>query len=470
LEARAPIEEAGMTVDRDESYVRILESLCGVTDVSGPSMVVVEEVSRLTGCEAVGLRIFNGKDDFPFLAHRGFSSEFMEKEQSVCVRDDSGRIIRDEKERSLLRGMSGNVLQGRTDSALRCFTSEGSFWTGSLSRLIKDDRYGLNAADTDSLGGKHDFESIALVPLRSSDRIVGLIHACSNRRDRFTPENVALLEKIGNRIGAAFETAWRQKVLARFERECAHRWRGTETIFALGEMSATLAHELKTPLSGMMLSATRLKKALKTLSGNEKLVNIIEQLESSISTLSETVTHAARMIQEPKLELVEVDVNMVVEEALSLMEQRAAAQKVSIIREYNTRLPKIKVDSNVLMRALLNLIVNALDAMPSKGLLRVMTLESGKKDFIDIIISDTGPGIDPAEVESLFKPFSSKKSGGSGLGLAIVRKIVELHSGTSTLRRAATGGTEAIVTLPVGTERPDESEVWIVERKKGVQE
>jgi signal transduction histidine kinase len=176
------------------------------------------------------------------------------------------------------------------------------------------------------------------------------------------------------------------------------------------------------------------------------------------------------MIQAPKLELVEVNVNEVIEEAVSLMEHRAAVQNVSIIREYNEHLPKIKVDSNVLMRALLNLIVNALDVMPSSGTLRLLTKKAERKEFVDIIIADTGPGIDPNEVESLFKPFSSKKSGGSGLGLAVVRKIVELHSGTTTLRRAAIEGTEAVVTLPVGEERPDESEVWIVQSKKGVQD
>jgi signal transduction histidine kinase len=339
-----------------------------------------------------------------------------------------------------------------------------------LSHLLKSNQSTLSAINVETLGKEHGFESITLVPLRAADRIVGLIHAGSRRQGCFTSGIILFLEKLGKRIGAAFESTWRQKVLSRFARECENRWRGTETIFALGEMSATLAHELKTPLSGMMLSATRLKKALKASSGNEKLVAITEQLESSISTLSETVLHASNMIQEPKLELVEVDVNEVIEEAVSLMEQRAAAQNVSIIREYDNHLPKIKVDSSVMMRALLNLIVNALDVMPSSGTLRLLTKEAEKKDFVDIIIADTGPGIDPKEVESLFKPFSSKKSGGSGLGLAVVRKIVELHSGTTTLRRAAVRGTEAIVTLPVGMERPDESEVWIVQSKKGVKD
>jgi len=459
-----------MADDYDKSYVKILESLCGVSDFSEPSAVIVKEVIRIAGCEAAGLRVFDGKDDFPFLSDIGFENEFTESEQSLCVRDDSGRIVRDETERSLLRGMSGIVLRGEANSALPCFTREGSFWTGSLSQLLKSDQTNLKAEDFETLGREHGFESIALVPLRAADRIVGLIHACSRRQRCFTHETITFLERLGLRIGAAFESTWRQKVLSRFARECENRWRGTETIFALGEMSATLAHELKTPLSGMMLSATRIKKALKASPGNEKLVAITEQLESSISTLSETVTHASSMIQEPKLELADVDVNEVVEEAVSLLEQRAAAQKVSIIREYDDHLPKIKVDSNVLMRALLNLVVNALDVMPSSGTLRLLTKEAEKKDFVDIIIADTGPGIDPGEVEFLFKPFSSKKSGGSGMGLAVVRKIVELHSGKTTLRRAVTGGTEAIVTLPVRKERPDESEVWIVQSKKGVRD
>lgn len=456
-----------MPDEYDKSYVKILESLCGVADFSEPSNVIVKEVKRIAGCDAAALRVFDGKDDFPFLSDIGFEKQFIESEQSLCVRDDSGRIVRDKTERSLLRGMSGKVLRGQTSPSLPCFTKGGSFWTSALSKLHESDLKDLISEDFETLGKAHGFESIALVPLRTADRIVGLIHACSRRKDCFTRDTIKFLEKLGIRIGAAFESTWRQKVLSRFARECENRWRGTETIFALGELSATLAHELKTPLSGMMLSATRLKKALKS-TGYDKLVAITEQLESSISTLSETVSHASSMIQEPKLELAEVDVNEVIEEAVSLMEQRAAVQKVSIIREYDDHLPKIKVDGNVLMRALLNLIVNSLDAMPLSGTLRLLTRKAAKKDFVEIIIADSGPGIDPGEVDFLFRPFSTKKSGGSGMGLAVVRKIVELHSGEATLRCAVTGGTEAVVTLPVGKKQPDESEVWIVQSKKGV--
>jgi two-component system sensor kinase FixL len=229
----------------------------------------------------------------------------------------------------------------------------------------------------------------------------------------------------------------------------------------MGEVSATLAHELKTPLSGMMLSATRLKKALKKRDDAGKLVAITEQLESAISTLSETVSHASGMIRKPVLELKDTDLNETIEEALTLFEPRAEGQGVRILREYAARLPMVKADGNVLMRAFLNLIENALDVMPASGILRLETRKAGD-DHVEAVVSDTGPGIDPEKAESLFQPFFSEKKGGTGLGLAVVRKIVELHEGTVSLRPAGGRGTEAVVRFPFGEVRPSESVVSMV--------
>jgi signal transduction histidine kinase len=446
--------------------LKILESLCGINEFSEASSVIVEEVSRITDCEAVSLRVYDGKDDYPFLASKGFEEDLIESEKSLCIRDDAGRIVRDEKERCLLKGIFGIVLRERADRSLPFFTEKGSFWTNSMNLLL--DKYGksLSYLEKDGLGIAQGYESVALIPLRAADRVVGLIQIYCHQPDRFSSERIEFLEKLGLKIGEAFDSIWRQKVLSRFARECEDRWRGTETILAIGEMAATLAHELKTPLSGMMLSATRLKKALADLPGQEKLVAITDQLESSISTLSETVTHTSGLIREPKLELMETDVNEALEEAVSLMETRAATQGVSIVREFEDQLPKVKADSNCLMRAFLNLIVNALDVMPASGFLRLKTRNVDRddedKESIEIVVRDTGSGIDPEEVDSLFKPMSSKKSKGTGLGLAVVRKIVELHSGTVTLRPASGDGTEAVVRLPVEARGPKDSEVWMV--------
>jgi signal transduction histidine kinase len=211
----------------------------------------------------------------------------------------------------------------------------------------------------------------------------------------------------------------------------------------------------------MMLSATRLRKFLEKEEAGGKVMRIVAQLETSISTLSETVNHASRMIREPRLQLEETDMNEALEEAVALMETRAAVQGVAVIRDYADRMERIKADRNCLMRAFLNLIANALDAMPSSGFLRLTTGVSDDQ-FAEAAISDTGPGIRPDETAALFKPFASRKPGGTGLGLAVVQKIVKLHSGTVSLRPAAGGGTEAVVRIPLASGKDSKGEVSIV--------
>ena len=109
--------------------------------------------------------------------------------------------------------------------------------------------------------------------------------------------------------------------------------------------------------------------------------------------------------------------------------------------------PPVSADPHYLMRAFLNLLVNALDVMPTGGILSLETACSGDGN-VRVTIGDTGPGVEREEAQALFKPFETSKPGGTGLGLGIVRRIVEIHSGAVTLRPGKGGGTEAVVTLP----------------------
>jgi signal transduction histidine kinase len=140
-------------------------------------------------------------------------------------------------------------------------------------------------------------------------------------------------------------------------------------------------------------------------------------------------------------------VSEVLESAVSLVAPRATEQRVGIVRDETDELPPVSADAHYLMRAFLNLLVNALDVMPAGGILSLETARSEEGD-IRVTIGDTGPGIESEDAEALFRPFETKKPGGTGLGLGIVRRIVEFHSGTVTLRPGKGGGTEAVVTLP----------------------
>jgi signal transduction histidine kinase len=212
-------------------------------------------------------------------------------------------------------------------------------------------------------------------------------------------------------------------------------------------MAAELAHEIKNPLAGMMLSASRLKKALDGLEGHERLAAGAGHLCEAVNALSETVTRLSGATRQPRVEGRDLDVNEVVESAAALVAPRAAEQCVVIVRDVAGRLPPVRGDAHFLMRAFVNLMANALDAMPSGGILYLGSSAEGD-GAVRVSVGDTGPGVAPEEAKLLFKPFRSLKPGGTGLGLGIVRRIVELHSGSVSLGRREGGGAEAVVTLP----------------------
>lgn len=429
-----------------DGYTKILESLCGVEDLTEAATDLVELISDLTCCEAVALRVHDRKDDYPYLVQKGFEEGFLEKENLLCRVDDRGRAVRDENGRAELECMCGLVLGGRTDPGRPFFTEAGSFWTNSTTELLastSNETRGTVTRNTCNIWG---YESVALVPVPGGGEIVGLLQANSRERGRFDRSMIDFLEKVCRRVGPAIERCWCSEELRRLEKEFEESRRGSETMVALGEMAATLAHEVKNPLAGMMLSATRLRKALR---GDEKLEPLVEHLCSSINTLSETVVRATDSVRGPKIERSEIGLNELLESAVSLVAPAASAKGVRIIREFDPDLPRLLGDASFLRRAFLNLLLNGLEAMPLSGSLRAETRKAEDRE-VEVIIADTGPGIDPVDADKVFDPFFSKKPGGTGLGLGIVRRIVELHSGTVSLRPGAAGGTEAVVRLPAG--------------------
>ena len=430
-----------------EPYIRILETLYATPDLQTATENILPDLVRISGCEAVALRVCDRRGDYPYFVHFGFDGRFVEQESTICRMGLDSRVIRDAQGVAELECMCGLVVRGRADPARSFFTEGGSFWTNSTSELLAsthDDTRGTTTRNTCNAWG---YESVALVPMRAADRIVGLIQTNSRQRDRFTLGCIRFLEKIGRHIGAAIEASWHRGELSGMVREFEERRRGTEPLVAMEEMASTLAHELKNPLAGMMLSATRLRKALQ----GQELESVAHHLCSSINTLSETVTGLTESVRRPKFSPQTVQVSEVLESALLLIAPRVSAQDIQVVRDFGSERDLVVADANFLKRAFLNLLVNALDAMPSSGVLRIRTGRPENRD-VEVIITDTGPGVDPNEVDHLFETFVTTRPQGTGLGLGIVRRILELHSGSVTLRPGGNGGTEAVVRLPAAAE------------------
>ncbi len=182
---------------------------------------VLKLIKKTTGFDAVGIR-HQEDEDFPYFEVNGFPEEFVKAEDRLCSHKETGEPIFDSKGRPALECICGIVLSSRTESTLPFFTEGGSFWTNSTSELLTctlQERFQVPIRNRCNKAG---YESVALIPLRSGDEIVGLLQLNDTRRGCFTDEKVRFFEEIGASIGiglARIRAERKVENLARFPSE-----------------------------------------------------------------------------------------------------------------------------------------------------------------------------------------------------------------------------------------------------------
>ena len=164
---------------------------------------MVDVVSEHTRCESVGIR-WKASDDYPYLVTRGFGRDFVVREGPLCSRDAAGIILRHPDGTPRLACMCGAVVQGRTDRALPFFTEGGSFYTNGTTELLATaPPSALSDIPTRNYCNHAGYESVALVPLRVGDEVCGLLQLNSRTPGRFTPQSIAMYEKLARDIATA---------------------------------------------------------------------------------------------------------------------------------------------------------------------------------------------------------------------------------------------------------------------------
>jgi diguanylate cyclase (GGDEF)-like protein/PAS domain S-box-containing protein len=170
-----------------------------------------------TACEAVGVRLRQG-DDFPYFETRGFSSEFEEAETSLCLKGRDGRVVRNPDGSPVLECLCGSVLTGRCNPDLPFFTRRGSFWTNSTSDMTMSRTEKDCQIRTRNRCNGEGYESVALIPLRYGNEVLGLLQLNNRGRGRFSPGIISLLENAAEQIAIALAQRQAQTALAMSER------------------------------------------------------------------------------------------------------------------------------------------------------------------------------------------------------------------------------------------------------------
>ncbi|HVG62561.1 MAG TPA: MASE1 domain-containing protein [Hyalangium sp.] len=295
------------------------------------------------------------------------------------------------------------------------------------------------SADT-SFSRFHEPEGPSLFMLQSflaAVSISGLLLAAALGERRRAQHKVSALNQ---------ELRQSLEILARTQSELVSR----ERMAALGELAATMAHEVRNPLGAISNCISALHRlAGKTPDAQQKpLLDIIAEEVQRLNQLVRGLLDFARPVQpQPRPEPLEP----VVEGALSaVLRAQATSPQVTVQREVAPDLPLALVDAQLLHVALSNLFTNALQAMPQGGDLsvRIEREQYAGPPRLQLSISDTGNGMSPEVQQRIFEPFFTTRATGTGLGLPIVRRIVEGHSGEVEVRSTQGCGTTFTVRLP----------------------
>nr|WP_252263779.1 ATP-binding protein [Paracidobacterium acidisoli] len=230
----------------------------------------------------------------------------------------------------------------------------------------------------------------------------------------------------------------------------------SERVAAWRELARRLAHELKNPLFPLQLTVENMVRARQFAPEqfDEVFQESTETLKAEIANLKAIIGRFSDFSKMPKPQEVEIDAREVIRRVLALYEPVLKERDHPIaLREEIDREPlTISGDADLLHRALSNLVLNAIDAMPEGGTLNVSALR--RDSMVRIRISDTGKGLTPEECGRLFTPYYTTKEYGTGLGLAIVQSVVADHGGTISVESMPGAGATFVIDLP-GIDHPD---------------
>jgi signal transduction histidine kinase len=300
-----------------------------------------------------------------------------------------------------------------------------------------------------------DVKSLVAVPLRAGGAVLGgLVLAAITAESPWHNELMDQLHLIGEAVGNALASAQAEREAARLRQHLAHIGR----VSAMGELAASLAHELNQPLTAILNNA---EVALQHLdAGAPDLASLREILADIVADdkRAADVIHRLRaLVSKGELAHVPLDINDVVAEVARLVRNDVALRKVPMAVHLAPGLPMIHGDRVQLQQVVLNMVLNGLEAMVElEGRERGLALRTARAGdaAVMVVVEDSGPGIDVDALERMLEPLYTTKPEGLGMGLAIARTIVQAHGGQLHASNNAAGGATFGFTLPVCGEPP----------------
>ena len=264
---------------------------------------------------------------------------------------------------------------------------------------------------------------------------------------------ISLPSSDSDEIGRLAQTFNQMVERLRENRALQERLNEAEKLSLLGRFAATVAHEVRNSLNFINLSIDQIRA--KHLNGDDRaprdLQRNLANIKDEISRLNHLVNDVLAAGRQAPPTLVPCNLKATLSEALALVERQARNQNIKIKLDLPQDLPIFRLDSAQMKTCFLNILTNAIQAIPLGGQIHVsaaITKAPDGAEFLQLHFADTGPGIPSAEREKVFAPFYSTKATGFGLGLAITKKIIEDHAGQVFVENGDKPGTDLVVQLP----------------------
>jgi two-component system NtrC family sensor kinase len=291
--------------------------------------------------------------------------------------------------------------------------------------------------------------SILCVPLKVKDRIIGVIEVINRLDSPFDENDLWLLDYMAGSVAIALENARLYTELGDFARELEKSQAQlilAEKLAAMGRLAASIAHEINNPLQAIhnCLHLT-LKKPL----NEEKKTRYLGMAQEEVERLITIVQRMLEFYRSSRGGMAPTDVHTIIENVLALSSKRLQHGKITVIKKLAPDLPAINAVSDQLKQVFLNIVINAIEAMPEGGELCIETKLNDDGDGLSVVFTDTGVGLSEKDQENIFEPFFTTKATGTGLGLSVSYGIIERHGGRIGVQSELGEGATFTVHLPL---------------------
>ena len=232
-------------------------------------------------------------------------------------------------------------------------------------------------------------------------------------------------------------------------KEMENRVQLAERLSSLGHLAAGVAHEIRNPLNAMGMGLQRLKREFppQEESKKEEYLSFTDVILKEIRRVNEIIEQFLTLSRPFELNLSVSLLEDLLNNLVTLFREEASSQGITIQAQLDSGLPSIKLDSEKLTQAFINIMKNGIQAMEKGGVLRIETKPS--RDHVEVVISDTGSGIPPDQMEKIFNYYYTTREKGIGLGLPMAHRIIEAHGGQLKLESKVGTGTKVTITLPI---------------------